>query len=203
MTSLPCDIVLLPAADLAEKAIAASQQLASRHKTLYTLQQDGCFPHLSLYMAQLKVADMDKVEELLRANAADTPPLTIRATGYVQKDGYIDADYARTDALAQLQMAVISVLNPIRDGLRAKDQARLATATGKVRENLQKYGYRGVGELFRPHLSLTRFADGQPIDVSELPEPHHFDGQCTRLGVFEMGDNGTCVRKLAEFDLQG
>jgi hypothetical protein len=202
-TSLRCDIALLPAIDLAQKALVVSRQLAERHDTLYTLQETTCFPHVSLYMTQFKLSDMGKIRELLGTIAAKVPPCSVSVTGYVQKRGYLDAEYNRTSELAHVQMAVVEALNPLRDGLSAPDQARLTEATGKILENIEKYGYRGVGELFRPHLSLTRFADGQLIDVSELPDPRHFDGQCSRLGMFEMGDNGTCVRKLAEFDLRG
>jgi len=98
-------------------------------------------------------------------------------------------------------MDVISAINPIRDGLRENDKARLMSATGELRENLEKYGYRGVGELFRPHMTFTRFANGRAIDVSSLPDSHEFSGEFLTLGLFEMGDNGTCVRKIAEYKL--
>lgn len=200
MDSIPCDIVILPTIDLASKAIAASRQLES-HATLFTLQETTYVPHASLYMTQLKVADIEKVKELLREIAERTPLLELTTTGYGQAEGYIDADYKRTDELARLQAVVIEAINPIRDGMREKDKARMLTTEGKVRENLEKYGYRGVGELFRPHLTFTRFTDGQPIDTNALPDPHQFDGKFIKLGLFEMGDNGTCTRRVAEFDL--
>jgi len=194
IASLPCDIVILPADDLAHKAISLSEQLA-QHGTLFTLKDGARYPHASLYMTQLKVADLEKVKALLAAIAASTPQLDITATRYDQAEGYIDVEYARTEALAHLQMTVVEAINPIRDGMYA--------ATGKARESLEKYGYRGVGELFRPHLTLTRFVGGRSIDANTLPEPNEFSGRFVRLGLFEMGDNGTCVRKIAEFELEG
>lgn len=200
MSSLPCDIVILPAAELAQKAIDLSEQL-EQHGTLFTLKEGAYFPHASLYMTQLKIADLDKVKAILMDIAANTPLLDLTATRYDQAEGYIDADYARTEMLDQLQMAVVEAINPIRDGMREKDEARMLTTTGKVRENLEKYGYRGVGELFRPHMTFTRFADGESIDTSTLPDPSEFSGQFVKLGLFEMGDNGTCIRKIADFEL--
>lgn len=201
MTSIPCDIVILPTTDLARRAIVTSQQFAQQHDTLFTLQEKTFVPHASLYMTQLKVSDLDKVKELLSDIAARTSLLTPTTTGYDQAEGYIDADYERTDELADLQMAVIDAINPIRDGMREKDKARMLTATGEARENLEKYGYRGVGKLFRPHLTLTRFTNGEPIDTATLPDSHQFDGQFVELGLFEMGDNGTCARLIATFNL--
>jgi uncharacterized protein DUF1045 len=200
MDSIPCDIVILPSAELAQKAIALSQQLR-QHGTLFTLKDGAYFPHASLYMTQLKIADLDKVKTILADIAANTPQLDLTATRYDQAEGFIDADYARTETLDRLQMTVVEAINPIRDGMREKDKARMLATTGKARENLEKYGYRGVGGLFRPHITFTRFADGQPIDTGALPKPSEFSDKFIKLGLFEMGDNGTCVRKIAEFEL--
>lgn len=198
--SIPCDIVLLPNPELAEKAFKVSEQL-KEFGTLYTLKEGQCFPHASLYMTQLKIEDIEKVKELLADIAAATPKIDLTSTRYDQAEGYIDADYQRTELIQKLQMAVVEAINPIRDGMREKDKQRMLTITGQACENLEKYGYRGVGELFRPHISFTRFADGKPIDTSVLPDPNEFSGEFTKLGLFEMGDNGTCVRKIAEFEL--
>jgi hypothetical protein len=200
MNSLPYDIVILPADELAQKAIGLSKRLVE-YGTLFTLEEGRYYPHASLYMTQLKVADLEEVKALLADIATRTPQLDLTAARYDQAEGYIDADYARTETLDRLQMAVVEAINPIRDGMREKDKARMLTTTGKIRENLEKYGYRGVGELFRPHMTFARFADGQPIDTSVLPNPSGFSGQFVKLGLFEMGDNGTCIRKIAEFNL--
>lgn len=202
MNSIPCDIVLLPESQLTDKAITLSKQLEPQG-TLFTLSKDTCIPHASLYMTQLKVTDLDRVQKLLSQIASRTPTVKLVSTRYDQAEGYIDADYERTDELVQLQMTVIEAINPIRDGMREKDKARLSEATGQVRENLEEYGYRGVGELFRPHLSFTRFVDGQAVDTDSLPEPSHFSGRFDRLAICEMGDNGTCARLIAELELQG
>jgi hypothetical protein len=50
-------------------------------------------------------------------------------------------------------------------------------------------------------MTFTRFTNGKAIDVSNLPKPDEFSGSFIKLGLFEMGDNGTCVRKIAEFAL--
>lgn len=201
MSSIPCDIVVLPNKELASRTIALSEQLQT-YGTFYTLKDGEYYPHASLYMTQLKVADLDKVQAILTDIVASTPVLNLTSTRYGQKEGYIDVDYDRSDTLDRLQMDVITAINPIRDDMREKDKVRILTAIGKVRDNLEEYGYRGVGELFRPHMTLSRFADVQmSIDTNKLPAPSEFSGQFVKLGLFEMGDNGTCVRKIAECNL--
>lgn len=200
MASLSCNIVLVPAAELAAKAIVTSQQSAHYGANQFVLKDGAYFPHATLYMCQIKIDDLGLVREQIAAIAAQTPVLTLAAKKYDQPDGYIDIEYDR-EALADLQMKVVGAINPIRDGLRDNDKARLPEATSLIRENLENYGYRGVGELFRPHITFTRFADNKVIDTTEFPPVSNFDGVFDRLGLFEMGDDGTCVRKIAEFPL--
>jgi len=90
----------------------------------------------------------------------------------------------------------------LRDRLVPSDIPLLKIATGLARENLETWGYRAVGELFRPHLTFTRFVSRQPIPLEDMGAPSAFRGQFARLALFEMGPNGTCIRKVKEFDLQ-
>lgn len=202
MQSIPCDIVLLPDPTLAQRAVTFSEQL-TKYETVSTLHANGPVPHVSLYMTQLKAADMERAQKLLADIAAHTRVFNLTANGYWLNARYFDADYARTDELIALQTAVVDAINPIRDGMRKKDKPRLLSAEGLARENLEKYGYPNIGELFRPHMTLTRFADEQlSIDAIEKPNAQTFAGTFDRLGLFAMGENGTCIRKIAEFQLK-
>lgn len=202
MSSLPCDVVILPNDELANKAISASQKLAPLGG-LFTLEIGKYFPHASLYMLQLKEDDLENVKSLLAEIASKTSILNLKASNYEQKEAYVDVEYARNEQTDSLQQQVVATLNPIRDGMREKDKARMLEATGLALENFQNYGYKYVGELFRPHITFTRFGNEQPTAQELLPELATFNGTFTKLGLFEMGDNGTCVRKIAEFDLSG
>lgn len=199
--SLPCDVVILPDSGLSDKAISASQKLSSLD-SLFTLELGKFYPHASLFMLQLKDSDIEKTKELLETIARGTPILGLTASRYDQTMNFIDVEYAKTDELVELQQRVVAALNPIRDGMREKDKARMFEATGLALENFQNYGYKYVGELFRPHITITRFNSEQPTAQELLPKPATFNGAFTKLGLFEMGDNGTCVHKIAEFDLR-
>lgn len=204
MTSIPCDIVLLPNEELAQKAIAASALLAE-YEPFFTLETGKCFPHMSLYMFQLDVADQEKVEEILSEIASQTPVISGKATRYYLGEGhgigYIDPEYEANDQLHAIQQQVIEAVNPVRDGMREKDKARMQEATGLKLENFQKYGYPAIGELFRPHMTLTRLREHRPEVLELLPDIATFNGTFDKIGLFEMGDNGTCIRLIKSFDL--
>ncbi len=200
MNAIACDIVLLPSSALAQKAIALSKHLES-YDSRFTLKEDIYFPHISLYMAQLKQSDLEKVTAML-ADIAATLPLDLVATRYYQAHGYIDVEYQRTTALDALQAAVIQAINPLRDGLPPNDKTRAQKATGPVLDNFTRYGYPAVGELFRPHLTFTRLVEDTAIPTDNLPHPNEFNGLFPKLGLFVLDNNNACVRKLAEIELK-
>ena len=199
MKSIPCDVVILPCTVLADNAVAASQTL-QQFDSLFVLKDGEYFPHASLYMLQLKVEDLPEVEEVLAAIANVTMALELQACRYDHATGFIDAEYEKAPALVHLQRDVIKALNPIRDGMRKKDIERMQNAQGLALENFQAYGYKYVGELFRPHMTLTRLKEDNPKALEVLHQFSTFNGVFTRLGLFEMGDNGTCVREIKTFD---
>ena len=77
----------------------------------------------------------------------------------------------------------------------------LSLASGLALEDYQRYGYKHVGELFRPHMTLSRLSSTNDAALQVLGDISAFDGIFLKLGLFEMGDNGTCTRKLSERQL--
>lgn len=204
MNTVPCDLVLLPNNDLANKAIEASNRL-SRFGSLFTLKIGEYYPHMSLYMFQLDVADIAKVESLIQELATNTSVIQAQATKYSLGQGfgvgYVDPEYLAIDELAQMQDRVVAAINPVRAGMRESDINKMQDATGLKLENLQKYGYPAIGKLFRPHVTLTRMDGHKPEVLNELPPIQEFSGRFDRIGLFEMGPNGTCIRQIFEIPL--
>lgn len=205
MSSLPCDIVLLPSLELENKAIEASKA-TSKYDSFFTLEIGRFYPHMSIYMFQLNDSDISKVEEVLAKIAKDTKAINATATTYSLGTGfgvgYVDPEYEVTEELSNLQNSVVEAVNPIRAGMRESDVRKMQDAEGLKLENLQKYGYPAIGDLFRPHITLTRLKEHNPKVLELLPKDvSTFSGVFDRLGLFEMGENGTCIRKIAEFPL--
>jgi hypothetical protein len=199
MNSISCDVVILPEPLLASKAISASQKL-EQFDGYYTLEDGKYFPHASLYMLELKVTDITMVEEALSRIAQTFSAFQLEAYRYDHTMGFIDAEYKRTPELDSLQMQVVEALNSMRNGIRAKDKERMLSAEGLAFKNFQDYGYKNVGELFRPHVSFTRLKETNEAALVGLEDVKNFNGKFLQLGLFEMGDNGTCIRQIKTFD---
>lgn len=199
---MDCDIVLLPDEAVTKQAITTSQDLR-RPDSIFTLEVGRFYPHLSLYMVRLQQSDIPVVAEKLRQIAADCTSSALKAARYDYERSYVVVDYQTLPELDALQQTVIAAINPLRDGIMEKDRQRVLEATGIAKQNYDAYGYKYVGELFKPHITLTRFENEDPIDETALPEPSTFDGQFTRLALCELGISNTCVRIVADFPLAG
>ncbi|MEP7204889.1 MAG: DUF1045 domain-containing protein [Candidatus Saccharibacteria bacterium] len=199
MTSIAFDIVLRPSSKLADLAYAVSANLKDKH-TYFALKEGKYYVHASLYMVQLDIDRIESVKKLLQELARTTKSVKLIAKEFHQEGGYFDVEYERNEIIDGIQNRIIGLINPLRDGLRKKDEERIKTATGMELENLQKYGYRSIGSEFAPHITFTRFVEvGTKQNINN--DLREFDGDFTSIGLFEMGDNGTCVRKLLEIPL--
>lgn len=204
--TIPCDIVLLPNEEQSKLAIEASQ-LLSRQGSLFTLDNQNFYAHVSLYMFQMGIDTQDACIAALRQIAEQNDVQQLEQDGYFYQDsgfgkGYVDVAYARNGEADSLQESVVNVFNNLRADMRESDKQKMTDATGLKLENLQKYGYPAIGELFRPHVTLTKFPAEIEPDLTVLPPSAIFSGEFTRVGLFEMGPNGTCIKKIAEFNLR-
>lgn len=204
MQIVRCDIVLLPERKLFQKAVVASETL-ERFGGLFVLGDEKAYPHLSLYMVQLPVAAISGVNETLEKIASGHSLIRANSEAYCLSQGrhvgYIDTQFSATAELYAIQEDVVQVVAPMRAGTSQKDTRKLRTASGVLRDNLQKYGYRSIGKLFRPHMTLTRLDVYKPEVLGVLPDASEFSGIFDRIGLFELGENGTCIRKILEFPL--
>jgi hypothetical protein len=201
MRSRPYDVVLLPEAVISQKALKVSKIFEPRG-VLFTLDEKSFFSHLSLYMLQLDGTGVKTVSERLAVLASDEKVIAIDAISYNYEKEYIDVEYYRTPELVTLQNKVVELLNPIRDGLREKDQERLNSVTGEELQNILLYGYRSIGNQFNPHLTFSRFILEQKEIINELPDKTTFSGKYEYLALFEMGENGTCTKLVNSWKLK-
>jgi hypothetical protein len=200
MKSKAYNIVLIPELSLIKKSIRLSKKLELLDSH-FTLDNKTFFPHVSLYMTQLNELGLEKSMEALSVIAKDNNSIEVTSKGYRYIDEYIDVQHIRTKELIFLQKEVLKSINPIREGLRDKDKLRLKNATGEIRSNLLEYGYRSVGNLFYPHITFTRFKNDEKQSIESFPLKETFNGKLLAIGIFEMGDNGTCVKKIGEWVL--
>jgi hypothetical protein len=194
------DIALLPNKELSQKLVDISQKL-SDPLPLFKLDGEKVFPHLSLYMARFAGDNLAAVQEVVLGISKSFAPLPLTAAGYHQSRGYLDVEYQRNGHLLALQPRIIESVNTLRDRSFDSQKIRITGAEGLAKTNIGQYGYKYVGDLWRPHATITRFAGDAAIDAALLPNPSVFSGTYSLLGIFELGEHGTCIRQVAAYDM--
>jgi 2'-5' RNA ligase len=197
------DVAIYPDVRIRRQAIAASRSLA-KLGSLYTLDERGPFPHISLYLTQFPIANLVKIESLLRNFAKSATPFTVRAAGYQQSEkAYVAVAYDKSHDIQKLHMGTLQLLNPLREGLiRDKDRERLKLWSDARRESVEKYGYHSAGSEYKPHISLAKMAQPEKLHLAEL-EDFDFTFEVNKIGLFRAGNYGTCIEAVALFDLAG
>ncbi|NRQ40567.1 hypothetical protein HII36_53490 [Nonomuraea sp. NN258] len=210
MGDLPVfDVVLLPPPEVNARSIHLSRQCASLAPTEFVLREEGTYPHISLYMANFTPAQCRDAVDRLRDISGRTGELLLEAEHFSGNEhGMFELFYRRSEAIVRLQEELIDALNPLRTGLRRLDpvgrilaEHRL-TAPPVARANLDRYGYDEIGELFRPHITLTRTRRrDERFDPAVLPAPESFTGTYRTLALCTMGEHGTCTDLIETFEL--
>lgn len=208
MGDLPVyDVVLLPPQEVDDASVRLSRRCAAFAATEFVLAPDGPYPHLSLFMANFDSAACSEAVGRLRAICARTPSLRLDGDHFAgNSQGMFELFYRASADLTRLQEEVIAALAPLRTGLRRRDPVgRLLaeyrhTAPAVARDNLERWGYDEVGELFRPHITVARFVE-RHVALSEPLDPGTFSGLYTTLALCVMGEHGTCTEIVETFAL--
>jgi 2'-5' RNA ligase len=201
--SKPFNIVIVPPKEISRSAIKLSRKFKGL-KSLFVLNQKNKFPHLSLYMLELPLKNISKVKKILEEIAKRAKPFKMESLKYRhEKHGFLDIYYRRPAELKKFQTEIVEAINPLRRGMmRKKDLARLLDLNKNEQKNLKKYGFRSVGSEYHPHLTLTRLKRYDKTVISGL-KPPKFSFEVKRIGLFYLGDNGTCRQPVKRFDLKG
>ena len=203
MSVIDYDVVLLPDVEVSKRAVYVSQNLSGYGETYFTLSPGTFEPHLSVYMLAIDEKDIPQVLHLLGIVAKNIGIVHGLATHYDSGRGYVGVQYDVSSEFLRLQRKVVDALNPIRTGLPETSRKKEYMSDINA-ENIRKYGWASVGSQYFPHITFTRFtlAEVAEQNVSNIIElPHMFSGAFTKLALFEMGDNCTARRKIAEYDL--
>lgn len=166
------------------------------------LDEKKCFPHITLYMAQLPLKNISKIQNFLRGFVAAARPFRMTSVRYRQSDnGFVAVEYKKSKVISDFQKDIITLINPLREGLlRPKDEARMGALSTAKQNNIRRYGFQNVGASYSPHLTFTKFERSQDDALSEV-EKINFSFDVASVGLFFLGEYCTCRRAVEIFDM--
>ena len=73
--------------------------------------------------------------------------------------------------------------------------------TSVEKHNIEQYGWRFIGDMYDPHMTIARFLEeGSGVSCQDSYDKE-FDGTFDRIALFKMGDSGTTQGQVAVFML--
>ena len=188
-----------------EKVAAAAARLSKEAQDLggsFQIDNIERFAHITLYMARFRCSELDRVRLAFQELDASLRHHAIQHTGYfVTADGYYEISYARTAALLAAHEVVTKSVGAFRFSPgRPVREAYFGGYSRQQRLNAREWGYDLAGELYRPHVTLTRFPGGP--DRESLPvAAGDLSFTAARIGLFEADQLGAARKLLGAIDL--
>lgn len=196
-------IAIIPPQAIAEQAIAMSEAL-QKFDTLFVLDQETHYPHISLYHAPFTDEALSGVTQALCEVASGIAPFALRQETYYPDQGvWVGVRYAADKAILDLHTRVVEATKGYRaEQDDARYLARWAELSHRQRTNIKDCGWTDAFALFSPHLSFGKLRQPSQDILSHLPHDD-FSFRAERIALVERGEYGSCLKFVADFHLNG
>lgn len=197
------DVVIIPSPEVASRACEMSERIGSRYSTSFALDDVLRVPHLSLYHFAIEEQTLPEVIKRLGVIATSREIFMLRATGYdVANVPWLQILYERDEPLAKLHQDVLEKVAPLCAKGSHDQREDWSDMSPARQENLELYGWSEARSLYRPHITLTRFAETVSVEEIEQLPLGEYSFRATTVGLYELGEYGTCHNLLASFTLE-
>lgn len=155
------NVCILPPAEVSSQCVQLSQSLAS-DDTLFTLNGISKFAHMTIFMARFADSEISHVLRATKLALSRAHPFFCEHMGYFMTAGrYLEASYRRSGELTVLHESLIDALSPYRlNPGNPFEEAYFAPYTEEQQKNAKETGYDLAHNLYRPHITLTRYKEG-------------------------------------------
>jgi hypothetical protein len=196
------DIVILPPPEVRDHAIALSRALR-KYGSKFVLGRRRYLPHVSLYHIPVRAEDFRRFAAVVRSVAASH-------RGGALKLVEIEMPVMMTDKpawLRRLHLDLVRATQPFFDRSYGAEELWSVeymppALRARARANLRKYGSPMIGEVFRPHITLTSFADKARAAEISPPPFEHMRFQVDAIAICELGPSHSCQRVVRRFRLR-
>lgn len=195
------NVCVIPDSAVGDACIQLSQSLGS-DATMFRLG-DGKFAHMTVYMARFSNDVLDQVAENVKKVLASITAFPCIHTGYFMTAGrYLEASYQKSDNFMNLHEAIISAVSDLRyQPGNPFEEGFFTPYTAEQQQNAKETGYDLARNLYRPHITLTRYKQGMvPEALPVFPEVKlSFD--LATVAVYKADENGAIYEEIATFTI--
>lgn len=192
----------MPPSEIARGVEKLSLEINKKEEAYFVLDSKSFYPHITIYGVEFPTRNLEKVFSEVESLAKKLVGVKFTFQKVATEKGYIGIECDCTEEFRAAHETIIEKLNPLRDGhIREKDNQKSSEFSEKE-ENIQKYGHPEVMNLYKPHVTVIRLKDERVAEktAAEIKWPVK-EFVLDRIGIFKMGENGTCIELLKEFKL--
>lgn len=195
------NFAIIPPKGISEKAIGMSKEIAN-HGSLFVLDGIGLFPHVSLYHVGFDPQNLPEIIQRTAEALKTARPFRLISDSYRAVEGvWIDVSYEKSDDIMRLHTAIIDATKDLRFGKgKENDCENFRDLSEERKNNLLACGWSEAFGLFSPHLTFSKLREKHGEILQILPQ-EDFSFLVDRIGLFELGDYGTCTKLIHEFRL--
>lgn len=189
------NVAVIPPPRISAAIVNMSKSLSTRGGVL-VIDGETRHPHLTLYMARFESWKRDLLARLMGDLIVNRlPSIDAVHSGFMQTAGrYFEASYVRTPTMVALPERVVSTFAGERSRPGKPDvEAFFAPFSPPQRASAERTGYDLAGPLFRPHISISRFA---VAPSSSLAEGRDLSFEVSQIGLFEADQDGSATRLI-------
>jgi 2'-5' RNA ligase len=197
-------VAFIPPEEVIESAVKRSKEISQKADAFYILDEKNFYSHVTIYAAEFLVKNLKDI--LLDVENLSKKLLTTKFifTKMAFDKGWIGVETELSGEIKTIHNEIIKACNPLRENhLREKYQIMMEKLLEAEKNNLQFYGHPHVMDLYRPHLTLIRIKNEDAAEkiageVEWLIKEFLLD----KIGIFKMGEHGTCVELIKKFNLK-
>lgn len=195
------NVAIVPPTPTATEVERLSAALRA-HGGLFRIDGRQKLAHLTLYMARFANSNIEAAMAATATFAKEHRACALDHTGYHQTQGnYYEVSYARSEGVLRLHQSAADSLLPLRysPGRPLVEDFFAPYSTGQ-RAQAERSGYDLAGDLYRPHITITRFAEPP---AHALPSPGiDLSFSATTVGLFRADNLGAVTEALGLWSLR-
>lgn len=199
--SLIINVCIIPNQQVCNSYINISQSLKSED-AMFVLG-DGKFAHMTVFMARFAESEIQDVIESVGEITKSMKTFECHHVGYFLTEGrYLEASYDKSSSFINLHESLVSGLAKYRiNPSRPFIEGYFAPYNIGQQKNAQETGYDLAHELYRPHITITRYKENRLIDkIPAMPEVE-LSFNLSKICIYKADDNGAVYELIKSFEI--
>ncbi len=169
------NVCITPTKEVGERCVELSQSLTS-DQTLFVLDGETRFAHMTLFMARFANSEVSKVIAATKEALKNQKSFLCEHSGhFLTPGGYIEVSYQKSPELMRLHELLLTSLKDFRiNPGHPLEEAYFTPYTSAQQNNARETGYDLAHDLYRPHITLARYKEGGPLQMLQISLQHHY-----------------------------